>query len=127
MAEQWFLRKMMNKKHDFVFQICERHGLGTNNFYDTYLKMWQNPQKNGGFRLTETGYKWLCELEIKNYAIPVKSEVGITANIILGLDRFLLAPYYMKSNKLYIFDDNFSTQLLLYDGNLDAFIKAQKY
>jgi hypothetical protein len=43
---------------------------------------------------------------------------------LLGLDRHLKAPYFLKSGKLSIFDDSISTQLLLYGGDIKAYIDA---
>lgn len=116
----------MKLKHKLALQICEYHGLPQNKFDGIYLRMWHNYQEQGGFRLTDDGLMWMQEIGMKYFDIPIKNlqTTGITGNIILGLDRHLRAPYHLKLRRLRVFDENFSTQLMLYDGDITAFVEA---
>jgi hypothetical protein len=90
--------------------------------------MWRNIREDGGYRLTERGFEWLVELGLKPYTIKLDQESHktsvTTGSILLGLDRYLKAPYFLKNGKLSIFDDSISTQLLLYGGDIKAYIEA---
>lgn len=114
----------MNLKHKLALQLCELRGLPKSRFDGIYLEMWHNYQENGGYRLTNTGFCWIRELGMKPYAIKIKDNIPITGAILLGLDRHLRVPYHFKGRTLQVFDENLSTLLILYDGDLSAFIQA---
>jgi hypothetical protein len=118
----------MELKRKLAFEVCTYLGLTENSFDSIYLNMWRNIREDGGYRLTERGYEWLHELGLKSHLITLandnsKQELR-TGNILLSLDRYLKAPYFIKNNKLNIFDDSISTQLLLYGGDIKAYIDA---
>ena len=118
----------MELKRKLAFDVCTSLGLAENSFDSVYLNMWRNIREDGGYRLTEQGCEWLKELGLKSHNISVsnanaKAEIR-TGNILLSLDRYLKAPYFIKNNKLQIFDDTISTLLILYDGDIKAYIDA---
>jgi len=118
----------MDLKRKLAFDVCSYLGLTDNSFDSVYLNMWRNIREDGGYRLTERGHEWLNELGLKCHTIKLdydshKTNVT-TGNILLGLDRHLKAPYFLKGGKLSIFDDSISTQLLLYGGDIKAYIEA---
>lgn len=116
----------MELKRKLAFDVCQHLGLSENSFDSIYLNMWRNIRENGGYRLTERGFEWLSDLGMKCYSIKLteaKTDIK-TGNVLLGLDRFLQAPYHIKNNKLSIFDDSISTQILLYGGDIKAYIDA---
>lgn len=118
----------MELKRKLAFDVCTSLGLTENSFDSIYIHMWRNIREDGGYRLTERGFEWLNELGLKAHTIKLdqtqhKAQVT-TGSILLGLDRHLKAPYFLKSGKLNIFDDSISTQLLLYGGDIKAYIDA---
>lgn len=119
----------MNLRHKLALDICLNLGLGENSFYSVFIQMWRNIRDDGGYRLTDQGNEWLKELGMKAYVIPMQDDAHSTeslrtGNILLGLDRKLNAPYHLKGKKLSIYDDNISAQLILYGGDLKAYIDA---
>jgi hypothetical protein len=118
----------MELKRKLALDICLTLGLSERSFDSVYLHMWRNIREDGGYRLTERGLEWLIELGLKPYTIKLDyvnhKTNSTTGNILLGLDRHLKAPYFLKNNKLSIFDDSISTQLLLYGGDIKAYIDA---
>lgn len=118
----------MDLKRKLAFDVCSSLGLAENSFDTVYIHMWRNIREDGGYRLTERGYEWLVELGLKPYAIKLdydshKTNIT-TGSILLGLDRHLKAPYFLKNGRLNIFDDSISTQLLLYGGDIKSYIEA---
>jgi hypothetical protein len=61
--------------------------------------------------------------ELKPTWEKLKIEIK-TGNILIGLDKQLKVPYYIKNSKLKVFDDNISTQLILYGGDIKAYLNA---
>lgn len=114
----------MELKHKLAFEVCQQQGLGEKSLLSVYQMMWHNFQQNGGKRLTQQGFEWLQDLGLPFYTINLTNQQNQTGSILLGLDRFLKAPYYLKGKKLSVFDENFSTQLMIYNGDLEAYIRA---
>jgi hypothetical protein len=119
----------MELKRKLAFDVCVNLGLGEHSFDSVYLNMWRNIREDGGFRLTDHGFQWLSEMGIKSHLITLPNQGNTlleikTGNVLLGLDRHLKAPYFIKNNRLSIFDDSISTQLLLYGGDIKAYIDA---
>lgn len=117
----------MNPKHKLALDICIAQGLTERNLENVYVQMWRNIRPEGGMRLTNQGHEWLRELGIKPYIINLTDETIQSGSILLGLDRYLKAPYHLKGKRLSIFDSNFSTQLLLYGGDLKAYLDATSH
>lgn len=118
----------MELKRKLAFDICSSLGLAENSFDSIYINMWRNIREDGGYRLTERGYEWLVEYGLRPYTIKLdydshKTNIT-TGSILLGLDRHLKAPYFLKGGKLSIFDDSISAQLLLYGGDIKSYIEA---
>lgn len=119
---------MMNLKRKLALDVCLNRGLNNSNFDSIYKNMWRNIREDGGYRLTDEGYKLLDDIGLKSYTIPLfdeKLKIEIkTGNILIGLDKQLKVPYYIKNSKLKVFDDNISTQLILYGGDIKAYLNA---
>jgi hypothetical protein len=118
----------MEPRRKFALDVCLNLGLGERSFDSVFIQMWRNIRDDGGFRLTDQGAEWLTELGIKSYVIPLPKETVDddirSGSILLGLDRKLKAPYHLRGKRLSIFDDNISTQLLLFGGDLKLFFEA---
>lgn len=119
----------MELKRKLALDVCMTLGLSERSFDSIYLNMWRNIREEGGYRLTDFGHQWLTEIGMKSYTIPLPKDANQyptikTGNVLLSMDRFLKAPYHIKNNKLSIFDDNISAQLILYGGDLKAYFEA---
>ena len=61
---------------------------------------WFNIRKNGGMRLTGTGYDMFTnQLDITRYEWPIADPLAFNQHVILALDRKLHMPYYISSTK----------------------------
>ena len=119
----------MDLRRKLALDVCLNLGLGERSFDTVFVQMWRNIRDDGGYRLTDQGNEWLRELGMKSYVIPLPPDNSLTASlhtgsILLGLDRKLKAPYHLKNKRLSIFDDSISVQLLLFGGDLKAYIDA---
>ena len=61
---------------------------------------WYNLRKNGGLRLTATGYRaFVEELELENYEYPIDNPQLFNQHTVLDLDRKMQMPYYIHAVK----------------------------
>jgi len=61
---------------------------------------WFNLRKNGGMRLTTTGYNDLVKiLEIEHYEYPINDPLLFNQHTLLDLDRKMQMPYYIHAVK----------------------------
>jgi hypothetical protein len=61
---------------------------------------WFNLRKNGGMRLTATGYyTFVEELELEHYSYPIDNPMLFNQQTILDLDRKMQMPYYIHAAK----------------------------
>jgi len=81
-----------------------------------------------GFQLTVIGKKHMCKL-FDSYTISLTSKrKETTGNQALTLDRYTRAPYHIsRTNVLTVFEEEIASQLLLMDGDLDAWVASKNY
>jgi hypothetical protein len=90
---------------------------------------WYNLRKNGGMRLTATGYgTFVQQLDLKYYEYVIDDPVSFTQQTILELDRKLQMPYYIHvvkgvPKKIIFFGSQEAMLANLY-GNLSKFLKS---
>ncbi len=61
---------------------------------------WFNLRKNGGMRLTATGYDtFVKKLELEHYSYAIDDPMQFNQHIILDLDRKMQMPYYIHAVK----------------------------
>ena len=88
---------------------------------------WYNLRKNGGMRLTNTGYRVLTEdLELEHYEYSIMDPVVFNQQLILKMDRKLQTPYYIHAvkgvpKKVVFFGSREAVMANLY-GNLEQFL-----
>ena len=69
-------------------------------FEDAYSTWWHNLRKNGGMRLTSTGYHTFCEeLDLEHYSFNIDDPTDFNQRMILAMDRKLQTPYYIHAVK----------------------------
>jgi hypothetical protein len=92
---------------------------------------WYNLRKNGGMRLTVTGYTTFTKtLELEHYEYTIDDPVIFNQQIILDLDRKLQMPYYIHvvkgvPKKIIFFGSREAMLANLY-GNLSRFLENCK-
>ena len=88
---------------------------------------WFNLRKNGGMRLTATGYyTFVEELELEHYSYPIDNPMLFNQQTILDLDRKMQMPYYIHAakgvpKKIVFFGSREAVMVNLY-GNLQQFL-----
>lgn len=110
----------MNSKFQMTVEWCSK--LNRSNIADFHRDTWRDPRDDSGFRLTTSGYNTLLALGIDSWKIPItetKMDIGRT---VVGLNKIMTAPYYIHNNIITVFSSELAAQLILYDGNLSAFI-----
>jgi hypothetical protein len=90
-------------------------------------RWWVNLRRNGGMRLTSTGYHALAEdLELEHYSYSINDPHGFNKQLILKLDRKMQMPYYIHAvkgipKKIIFFGGKDAVMVNLY-GNLPQFL-----
>ena len=88
---------------------------------------WYNLRKNGGLRLTTTGYRtFVEELELENYEYTIDNPQLFNQHTIRDLDRKMQMPYYIHvvkgvPKKIVFFGSREAVVINLY-GNLQQFL-----
>lgn len=88
---------------------------------------WFNLRKNGGMRLTATGFDtFVKKLELEHYSVPIDNPMLFNQQTILDLDRKMQMPYYIKATKgvpktIVFFGSREAIMANLY-GNLQQFL-----
>lgn len=61
---------------------------------------WFNLRRNGGMRLTSTGYTtFVKDLDLEHYEYVIEDPMQFTQHLILDLDRKMQMPYYIHAVK----------------------------
>lgn len=123
----------MNQKIEITKYAMEKHGkiISTESIKRILPKIWQNPRSKdrGGLRLTQEGFKFLTEADLKSYIIKFEDPLGILTNQeIIWLDQQIDSPFYLEKKKIYVFNEKIAVQLALFSGRVLHFakIKAEK-
>jgi len=92
---------------------------------------WFNLRRNGGMRLTSTGYQTLTEdLDLEHYSYSIDDPHTFNKQLILKLDRKMQMPYYIHAVKgipkrIVFFGSQEAVMVNLY-GNLEQFLDNYK-
>ena len=92
---------------------------------------WFNLRKNGGLRLTKTGYDMFTEdLDLAHYEYAIDNPMLFNQQTILDLDRKMQMPYYIHAVKgipkqIIFFGSKEAVMVNLY-GNLQQFLDNYK-
>ena len=88
---------------------------------------WFNTRRNGGMRLTASGYQTFVEqLDLENYSYAIDNPMLFNQQTILKLDRKMQMPYYIHAVKgipkqIVFFGSKEAVMVNLY-GNLQQFL-----
>ena len=77
--------------------------------------------------MTPFGRDFLSDLGMKAWNVKIKNTQTNTGNTMIAMDRFLESPYFVdtKGSTITLYDGELATQIMLYDGDLGAFLGAQ--
>ena len=109
-------------------KIIETLGLDPKKFKMYHTAWWVNPRRKttGGFRLTENGYKAFKALDIEEFVINLDEKVEWNSKVILQMDHFVDAPFYISQDKIHVFESNMAVQLILFNGNIQRYGNARQ-
>jgi hypothetical protein len=82
---------------------------------------WKNPRQklDSGFTLTKEGYEFLTkQLGLQSYSIPFPSDLELTTQIVLHLDKFLDCPHYYTKKEIIVFKETKAVELMLFSGDV---------
>ena len=116
---------MTNQRNDITCYVLKSLGKQYDNEYVKNMlpRFWVNPRQkeSGGLRLTEDGYKWLKEADIKDYQIDIPKGISWTNQLIIWLDQYVESPFYLTSKSIFVFNERMAVQLVLFSGNVAKF------
>lgn len=89
-------------------------------------RFWVNYRLNtqGSLRLTTEGFMF-AKKYMKFHTIILTAPYEQTAKNVIRLDRLIRGPYYLESNRIYLSNTQEAVELILYNGDLNAYIKAR--
>lgn len=81
---------------------------------------WQNTRskEEGGLRLTELGFDVVNQLDITTYDIPFPSDMPLTTQVIIFLDKFIDCPYYLTPRSIFVTNERKAVELTLFSGDI---------
>ena len=90
---------------------------------DMLPRFWVNPRQKdlGGLRLTEDGYNWMKEADIKDYQIDIPNGIFWSNQLIIWLDQYIESPFFLTSKSIFVFNERMAIQLVLFSGNVAKF------
>lgn len=114
-----------SRKQELTLEWSNLLGRNIANLQKFYALIWRNVRTGGGLRLTQYGVDILDELKIHKWTIKIKN-TNRTGATVLHMDRYLDSPYAIdnRKNSIIVYDEQLAAQLMLYDGDLAAFLDA---
>lgn len=114
-----------HRKQELTLEWSNLLGRDVRNLQRFYSLIWRNLRPEGGLRLTQYGEECLEQLNIQKFHVKIRN-TNRTGQTVLYMDRYLDSPYAInnKKNEIIVYDEQLATQLLLYDGDLAAFLDA---
>lgn len=120
----------MNQKFEITKKVLESMGLPSDELRikKTIPTWWVNTRnkEKGGLRLTEQGFESLCKADIKYYEIKFDEPLYFTNQVAIWIDRNIDCPFYITNKKIYVFGEKMAVQLVLFEGNIQKFKRAQE-
>ena len=119
----------MNLKIEITKYILNHLGMEVTdkNLKKCIVIFWKNirNKSSGGLQLTPAGFQALKNAGIKDYRVQLEKPVLYTNQLIIWLDQFIECPWYVDNKDIYVFDEKFAVQLVLFSGNIERFSAAK--
>lgn len=81
----------------------------------------QRSKTQTGLRLTDTGLKYVDDVQIKKYEIEFQGSVKINSQLLIWLDRFLDCPYYIGKKSIIVTKERAALEMYLFSGDIQKF------
>lgn len=118
----------MRNKRQLTLDWCISLGRDLAEIESLYNQIWRNIMPEGGYRLTQFGFEVLREIGYPHWHIKIKNTETKTGAVLIAMDRYLESPYFVSNPNgqviLHLFSQEVAAQLMLYDGELSAFLAA---
>jgi hypothetical protein len=115
----------MSLKTELTKRVAEHHGLEDQQA-QCRMAWWCDPRKlDYGFQLTSEGFEALTNAQIKSYPIKFDEEFFLSNQLNIWLNRHMPCPFFLTRKEIYVFSENMAIQLVLFNGNLERFIRAK--
>lgn len=115
----------MDQRTEIVRYVLQQAGKPHD---DAYVKkmipaFWMNPRQKtkGGLRLTDSGWEWLKEADLKYYQIDLPKTIEWTNQLIIWLDQLIECPFYITKKSIFVFGERMAVQLVLFSGNVQKY------
>jgi hypothetical protein len=85
------------------------------------IEWWFNvrTKDQGGLRLTEAGIDFIQnDAKIKTYTVDLPSDIKITPQILVWLDKFISSPYYFNKKQIVVTEEKTAFELYLFSGDV---------
>jgi hypothetical protein len=85
------------------------------------IEWWFNvrTKDQGGLRLTDIGIDFVQDYaKIKTYEVDLPSDIKITPQILVWLDKFISSPYYFNKKKIIVTEEKTAFELYLFSGDV---------
>lgn len=86
-----------------------------------HLMLWwfnQRAKEDSGLRLTKSGLEAMHQADIKTYEIKLPKNTTLTPAILVFLDQFMAAPFYVDAKKIVVTCERKAVELSLFSGDL---------
>jgi hypothetical protein len=91
------------------------------NIKEKKIEWWFNvrTKDRGGLRLTDLGIDFIKDdAKIKTYAVDLPSDIKITPQILVWLDKFISSPYYFNKKQIIVTEERTAFELYLFSGDV---------
>lgn len=94
-------------------------------------KWWMSSRvgKQNAYRLSEDGLEFLTKtLELKSYEVPCLSNIDLSPQTIVFLERYLDCPYFITHKSIIVFSERKCVELYFFSDDIQRFglAKAMK-
>jgi hypothetical protein len=92
-----------------------------------YKLWWKNTREKpeGGLRLTDQGYETLQKIDLAMYEVFFPSDMAVTTQVIIFLDKFINCPYYLKKDAIVVTNERKAIELSLFSGDIRKYGSAK--
>jgi hypothetical protein len=83
--------------------------------------LWQSrrTKKDGGLRLSDTGYEFLIrDLDLQDHEVPFTEQIELSPQIIIFFDRYLDCPYYLTHKGVTVFSEKKAFELHMFSDDI---------
>lgn len=76
---------------------------------------------SGGLRISESGFNFLKEHDVKSYKIKLPEKTKFTYQSLLMLDNYVDCPYYIDKRYIYVYSQRRALEFMLIAGDIEKY------